>query len=41
LRVDLTDWNDNFRHAKYGYFRVANASDLYRMHVADYSGNAG
>ncbi|CAG7827853.1 unnamed protein product [Allacma fusca] len=41
LRVELTDWEGNFRTANYGFFRVANRTDQYRLHVADYSGNAG
>ncbi|CAL8117696.1 unnamed protein product [Orchesella dallaii] len=41
LRIDLTDWEDNVRVAKYAYFRIANSSEKFRLVVADYSGNAG
>ncbi|CAL8071150.1 unnamed protein product [Orchesella dallaii] len=41
LQIELTDWEDNDRVAKYAYFRIANSSEKFRLVVADYSGNAG
>ncbi len=41
LRIEMTDWEGESRVAEYGYFRVANVSQLYRLYVTDYSGNAG
>ncbi len=41
LRVDLSDFDDNTRYAKYGFFRVTDVSDYYRVTVRNYSGNAG
>ncbi|XP_071807816.1 ficolin-2-like [Asterias amurensis] len=41
LRVDLSDFYDNNRYAKYGLFRVSDVSDSYRLTVRSYSGNAG
>ena len=38
LRVDLMDFNDTERYAKYGTFSVANESDKYRLTIGDYSG---
>ncbi len=41
IGIELTDFEGNTRTAGYAYFRVANASEQYRINVADYSGNAG
>ncbi|CAL8117706.1 unnamed protein product [Orchesella dallaii] len=41
LQIELTDWEDNVRVANYAYFRIGNSSEKFRLHVADYSGNAG
>ncbi|XP_021943723.1 fibrinogen C domain-containing protein 1 [Folsomia candida] len=42
LKVELVDWSEERRDANYAYFRVANASDKYRLHLADYvSGSSG
>jgi hypothetical protein len=41
LRIELTDWDNSFREASYGYFRVSNGTDKFRLHIADYSGTAG
>jgi hypothetical protein len=38
LRVDLMDFNDAQRYAKYGTFSVADENDKYRLNVASYSG---
>ena len=38
LRVDLMDWQNNTRYAKYGSFSVASESDSYKMNVGTYSG---
>lgn len=40
LRVDLWDWEGERAVAEYGVFRVAAEDDLFRLTVADYSGNA-
>ncbi|CAL8142462.1 unnamed protein product [Orchesella dallaii] len=41
LRVELTNWSGEKRYANYHYFKISNASDLYRINVSGYSGNAG
>ena len=41
LRVDLYDWNNNKRYAKYSAFQVSDANSKYRLTVTGYSGNAG
>ncbi|XP_028413252.1 microfibril-associated glycoprotein 4-like [Dendronephthya gigantea] len=41
LRVDLMDFNDAERYAKYGTFSVADESDKYRLNIGNYSGDAG
>ncbi|XP_022088665.1 microfibril-associated glycoprotein 4-like [Acanthaster planci] len=41
LRVDLEDLDGNKRSAVYSTFRVANASDKYRLTVGGYSGTPG
>jgi len=41
LRVELTNWAGEKRYANYHYFKIANASDFYRINVSGYSGNAG
>ncbi|CAL8097536.1 unnamed protein product [Orchesella dallaii] len=41
IQIELTDWEEDVRVAKYAYFRIANSSEKFRIHVADYSGNAG
>ena len=38
LRVDLMDFNDAERYAKYGIFSIADESEKYRLNVANYSG---
>jgi hypothetical protein len=38
LRIDLMDFNDAQRYAKYGTFSVADENDKYRLNVASYSG---
>ena len=39
LRVNLTDWKNDTKYAKYGSFSVASESDGYRLNVGSYSGN--
>ena len=41
LRVDMSDWDDESRHATYRGFSVAGENDNYRLHVGTYAGNAG
>ena len=41
LRFDLWDFEGDHRYAKYGTFRVANATDKYRLTFGQYSGKAG
>ena len=41
LQVDLKDFEDNSRYARYSSFHIASACDGYRMHVTGYSGDAG
>ncbi|XP_028391512.1 techylectin-5B-like [Dendronephthya gigantea] len=41
LRVDLMDFNNTERYAKYGTFSVADESDKYRLTIDKYSGDAG
>jgi len=42
LRVDLEDWSEQNRFAEYADFKIADASDKYRLTVVGvYVGNAG
>ncbi|KAI8509444.1 Fibrinogen- domains (FReDs) [Branchiostoma belcheri] len=41
LQVDMMDWENQTRYAKYDVFRVAGESDGYRLTVSGYSGTAG
>ena len=41
LRIDLEDWENNIRYAKYSVFRVEHTKDLYGLTVGGYSGDAG
>nr|XP_039267079.1 fibrinogen C domain-containing protein 1-like [Styela clava] len=41
LRVDMMDWDNNKRFAKYGTFNVGDESTGYKLTVGEYSGNAG
>ena len=41
LRVDLADFDDNVRFAKYSTFNVGDSDTKYRLTVSGYSGNAG
>ena len=41
LRIDLFDWEDEHRYAKYSHFHVAPESDNYRLNISGYTGNAG
>ncbi|XP_078573193.1 microfibril-associated glycoprotein 4-like [Branchiostoma floridae x Branchiostoma japonicum] len=40
LYVELVDWSDNVRYAKYSSFRVG-GGDYYQLSLGTYSGNAG
>ncbi|KAF0294656.1 Angiopoietin-related protein 6 [Amphibalanus amphitrite] len=41
LRVNLEDFEGRRRHALYGQFSIAPESDGFRLHVSNYSGDAG
>jgi hypothetical protein len=41
LTVDLWDWEGNRRTANYAYFRVSSGKDSFRLHLTDFSGDAG
>lgn len=41
LRIDLEDFDNAYRHAKYSNFNVGDKTNNYRLTVAGYSGNAG
>ena len=41
LRIDLGDFEGNFRYAKYSTFRIGPESEGYKLEVGGYSGNAG
>ncbi|XP_067861031.1 angiopoietin-related protein 5-like [Heptranchias perlo] len=41
LRVDLKDFENGSAHAEYSEFRIDNETEFYRLHLGNYSGNAG
>ena len=41
LRVDLADFEDETRYAKYSYFIIASAADNYTLDLGAYTGDAG
>ena len=41
LKVILTDWDGETRHAVYTTFKIANEADGYRLTIDGYSGDAG
>ena len=41
LRVDLEDFDGNVVFAEYSIFKVADASDKYRLLIGGYNGTAG
>jgi len=42
LRVDLGDWEGNYKYADYSLFKVSNSTDKYRLsQLGTYTGNAG
>jgi len=41
LRIDMIDWTMNSAVATYGQFSVGPESDNYRLHIGEYSGDAG
>jgi len=41
LRIDMSDWTMNSAVATYGQFSLGPESDNYRLHIGEYSGNAG
>ena len=41
LRVDLGDWEGEWRYATYTNFRVDDAANKYKLHVSGYNGTAG
>ncbi|XP_072418707.1 angiopoietin-related protein 5-like [Chiloscyllium punctatum] len=41
LRVELKDFEDNSAHAEYSEFWIDSETEFYRLHLGNYSGNAG
>ncbi|XP_034000734.1 angiopoietin-related protein 7 [Trematomus bernacchii] len=41
LRIEMEDWEGQTRYAEYGFFRVSNELNSYKLFLANYSGNAG
>ena len=41
LRVDLADFQGNYKYAQYLFFSVGNSGTNYRLNIADYTGTAG
>ena len=41
LRVDLADYEGNYKYAQYSFFSVGNNGTNYRLNIADYTGTAG
>ncbi len=41
LRIDLEDFDQNSRYAKYGLFAIRDSAAIYRLTVSKYSGTAG
>ena len=41
LRVEITDWEDNFYYAEYASFYLSNEKKKYKLHVGYYMGTAG
>ena len=41
LRVDLADYEGNYKYAQYSFFSVGNSETKYRLNVAGYNGTAG
>ena len=41
LRIDLADYEGNYKYAQYFFFSVGNSGTNYRLNIADYTGTAG
>jgi len=41
LRIELTKWNGEKGLASYKFFRIQNATDLYKLSLSQYNGNVG
>ena len=41
LRVDLADFQGNYKYAQYSFFSIGNSRTTYRLNVAGYTGTAG
>ena len=41
LRVDLADFQGNYKYAQYSFFSVGNRNTNYRLNIAGYTGTAG
>ena len=41
LRIDLADYQGNYKYAKYSFFSVGNSGTNYRLNIAGYTGTAG
>ena len=41
LKVDLADYQGNYKYAQYSFFSVGNSGTNYRLNIAGYTGTAG
>ena len=41
LKIDLVDFDGNYKYAHYSFFSVGNSGTNYRLNIAGYTGNAG
>ena len=41
LRVDLADYEGNYKYAQYSFFSIGNNGTKYRLNIAGYTGTAG
>ena len=41
LRVDLADFEGNYKYAQYSFFSIGNSGTNYRLNIAGYTGTAG
>ena len=41
LRVDLADFQGNYKYAQYSFFSIGNSGTNYRLNIAGYTGTAG
>ena len=41
LKIDLSDFEGNYKYAQYSFFSVGNSATKYRLNIAGYTGTAG